>query len=246
MALNPLAADNQYTQPVTINGVNGNGNWKFVWTYEVGFANTVGGPYAPKTAWELQSSDSESANVAYRILRWSVDAVEVKRQRRLVVQGIAHDAGLARSITACRRNGRDHRCRRTTICTLPLVTNILSNHDFTYLGNAGRNGTLNNLFDNSIESNGTVNEIQGGVSTAINGKKDDHAGNDGTGGDRAVIDSVATGSCWISAEGSYTLSVTGTLKGVLGGVQPSGRRHFGRLRERGHLLGLSELALAIP
>jgi hypothetical protein len=104
-----------------------------------------------------------------------------------------------------------------TVCTLPLVTNILSNQDFTYLGNAGRNGTLNNLFDNGSVSNGSVNEIQGGISIALNNRKDDHAGNNGTGGDEAVIDSVASGSCLISAAGSYTLSVTGTLKGVSGG-----------------------------
>jgi hypothetical protein len=102
------------------------------------------------------------------------------------------------------------------VCTLPLVTNVVSGQDFTYLGNAGRNGTLNNLFDDGLTSNGTVNEIQGGISTALNGKKDDFAGNNGTGGDQAVIDSLSSGTCSISAAGSYTLNVTGVLKGVSG------------------------------
>jgi hypothetical protein len=219
LTLNPLPQDNQYTQPLTIPGLNGNGNWKFTWTYQIGFADTVGGPYPAQTAWTLQSTDTTNATVSIEGFfagqstqaksngtgGWSFKASHTM----LDSLGASRLVGAQATITDADANVK---------CALPIVIEnpIQSNQDFTYLGNAGRNGTTANLFDDGVTSNGTVNEIQGAVSIALNGKKDDFAGNNGTGGDKAVIDSVATGTCSIGVEGSYTLSVTGTLKGVSG------------------------------
>lgn len=53
----------QYTQSETINGLNGKGNWKFEWTYEIGFVDGNAGPFDPRTAWDLQSSSTTCAAV---------------------------------------------------------------------------------------------------------------------------------------------------------------------------------------
>jgi hypothetical protein len=217
LTVNPLPQDNQYKQFVTVNGANGNGNWKFEWQYQIGFADSVGGPYSPQTAWNLQTTSTTAADVTVTGFfagqstqlksngsgGWSFKASHTMEDSF----GLPRLVGAQATITDDQAN---------VVCTLGLNTSVVNGADFTYLGNAGRNGNVGNLFDDGATSNGTVNQIQGGVSTALNGKKDDHAGNDGTGGDKAVIDSTTPATCSIAAEGSYTLNVTGILKGVSG------------------------------
>jgi hypothetical protein len=211
---------NTYTQSVTINGQNGNGNWKYEFTYNIGFSAT-GDAYnstpAEKTAWDLQSNDTINADVGVTGF-FAGQSTQLKNNGSggwsfKASHTLLDSLGASRLVDAT-ATIKDELA--VTVCTLPIVTNIVPGQEFTYLGNAGRNGTTDNLFDNGITSNGTVNEIQDGVSTALNGKKDDFAGNNGTGGDKAVIDSDSTGTCPISAEGNYTLHVTGALKGVSG------------------------------
>ena len=191
------------------------GNWKFEWTYS--YSVVGNGLVAAKTAWILQSSNTNGASVSVTGFfagqsvqsktngtgGWSFKASHTM----LDSLGASRLVGATATITDSDAN---------TVCTLALSTGILSNQDFTYLGNAGRNGTTAQLFDDGVNTNGTVNEIQGGVSTSLNGKKDDFAGNNGTGGDQAVINGSTPSSCLISDAGDYTLNVTGTLKGVSG------------------------------
>jgi hypothetical protein len=220
LSLSCAVGTTPYTQDVTLSGLNTKGNWKYTFTYNIGFS-AAGDAYnsAPValTAWDLQSSSTTNADVTVEGFfagqstqlkntgsgGWSFKASHTM----LDSLGASRLVGATATITDADAN---------VICTLPIVTHVVSGEDFTYLGNAGRNGTLINLFDNGITPNGTVNDIQNGVSTALNGRKDDFAGNNGTGGDQAVIDSDSTGTCSISAAGNYTLNVTGTLKGVSG------------------------------
>lgn len=202
-----------YNQVVTLSGLNGRGNWNFTFTYTIGLTTTD--PVPAGTAWDLQTSSTTNADVSVTGF-FAGQSVQSKSNGTggwsfKASHTMLDSLGASRLVGATATISDD---QANVICTLPLTTAVESNQDFVYLGNAGRNGTVAQLFDDGVTANGTVNEIQGGVSTSLNGKKDDFAGNNGTGGDRAVI--TASGVCSIAAAGNYTLNVTGTLKGVSG------------------------------
>jgi hypothetical protein len=208
-----------YTKSVDVEGLtpaSGNaGTWKFTWTYS--YTVTGDNPPAPKTAWDLQDNSTTAADVGIAGF-FAGQSTQLKNNGSggwsfKASHTMLDSLGASRLVGATATISDD---ANAVICTLPIVTNVVSGQDFEYLGNAGRNGNVGNLFDDGNTANGTVNQIQGGVSVALNGRKDDFAGNNGTGGDMAVIDSDATGTCSISTAGSYTLAVTGTLKGVSG------------------------------
>jgi len=193
-----------------------NASFKYTYTYDI--TPTTTDPVAPHTAWDLQSDSTAAAKVGVAGF-FAGQSTQLKSATRSENWTFKASHTMLDSLGASRLVGATATITDASdavICTLPIVTSVVSGQDFTYLGNAGRNGIVANLFDNGIAPNGTVNAIQGGVSVALNGKTDDFAGNNGTGGDKAVIDTGSTGTCSISTEGEYTLNVTGTLKGVSG------------------------------
>jgi hypothetical protein len=228
LALNPLPQDNQYKQSETIKGVNGNGNWKFEWTYEIGFADPdtsdsypAGGPFPAMTAWELQSSDTASAEVGVEGFfagqstqkknKGGADKWTFKASHTMTASDLTSRL-VTPQYTIEDANGAV--CGPTDIVMLPIESGV----DFIYDGNAGSNGTLSQLFDDpAVAGDGKlVSLIQQGGVAAVNGLFDNFAGNDSTNGERQSIDADNTPTCSIADAGSYTLNVTGTLKGVSG------------------------------
>ena len=208
-----------YYQSVTTKGLNGGGNWKFEWTYEVGFVDEVGGPYDAHTAWDLDSSTPAGvANVTVEGFfagqstqkkgkagadKWTFKAShtmsEIDPSNGLPV------SRLVNPVAALYGAGVD------PICTLAIFTQLEQGVDYEYIGNAGTNGDVSQLFPI-----GLVSDIQQGVLSTGSGLWDNFAGNDYTNGERAVITGTDPANCEISEPGTYELIVTGVLKGVSG------------------------------
>jgi hypothetical protein len=217
LSLNPLPADNQYKQSVTINGVNGSGNWKFEWTYTIAFTDSVGGPYAAKTAWDLVSSSSTSAEVgvdgffAGQSTQKKAKAAPGNPWTFKASHTMTADDGSSRLVNpqySIVDSGLNLVCGPTAIGVYPIERGV----DYFYAQNAGFNGSASQLIDNY-----NVSVIQNG-SPALSpgGDADNFAGNNLTNGERQSVDPLTTSTCSISAAGSYFLKVTGTLKGVSG------------------------------
>jgi hypothetical protein len=222
LTLNPLPQDNQYTQSVTISGLNGKGNWKFEWTYTIAFADSVGGPYAAKTAWDLDSSSSTFASVgvagffAGQSTQKKAKASPGNPWTFKASHTMTADDGSSRLVnpqySILDSNG-DLVCGPKDIAVLPIESGV----DYRYAQNAGVNGSTNQLIDDAM-----VSAIQQGNVASPGGDKDNFAGNDYTNGERQFVDEDNTPKCSISQEGSYSLIVTGTLKGVSGTTPPIG------------------------
>jgi len=203
---------NSYTQDVTINGLNGFGNWKFTFTYNIGFASGGAGPFPTMTAWELQSSSTTDAQV-------TVDGFFAGQSTQKRSGGGNPGWSFKTSHTMTNSDGTSRLVNpqfeildtnAVSVCgPNSITTELEAGVDYFYSRNAGFNGPLGQLIDGAL-----VSVIQTGGKASPDGDTDNFAGNNSTNGERANITSAP--SCSISAAGSYTLKVTGTLKGVEG------------------------------
>ena len=217
LTLNPLPQDNQYTQSVTISGLNGKGNWKFEWTYTIDFAQSSG-PYPAKTAWDLVSSSSTSAEVGVA----GFFAGQSTQKKAKAAPGNPWTFKASHTMTADDGSSRlvnpqysivdsnlNLVCGPMDIAVRPIERGV----DYLYARNAGYNGSTSQLIDNAL-----VSAIQQGSAFSPDGDTDNFAGNDSTNGERQSVDEDNTPKCSISQPGTYYLNITGTLKGVSGTV----------------------------
>lgn len=203
-----------YTQSATIAGLNTKGNWKFEWTYTIAFATTAG-PFDPLTAWNLESTNTTAADVGVDGF-FAGESVQKKTKATgadkwtFKASFTILDAGISRMVNpqyTITDSTATVVCGPTAIALLPVEQGV----DFQYDQNAGTNGTTSLLIPS-----GTVSAIQTGQVYNSLGDKDNFAGNDTTLGEKQAVDTANTPTCSISAAGSYTLNVTGTMKGVSG------------------------------
>jgi hypothetical protein len=195
---NGLALDTppSYTQNTTINGANGGGNWKYVWTYTFAALS----PQAARTAWELITSAGATVAVEGYVAGQSL----IKKPKTgnndwgFKVSHTITELGLARvSNLSYTVNGGEP----VLIPTLIVESGI----DFLYQRNAGQNGVTNLLIDGAL-----VSAIQKGDVVNVLGDKDDFTGNNTTNGERVKF-SGATLS--LDNEGVYTIVFSGVVKG---------------------------------
>lgn len=219
--LDVQAGQGSYTQSVTINGSNGRGNWKYVWTYNVAVGAT--NPVSAQTAWELVSETGGLVDVCVNITI-AGESVNVKKwdlcngpkysftlrntgdttvSTRIV--GLTVTLSDTDPDTADIVNNPSH-----TLVDGDLTNNCLS--DFNYYGNAGQNGkpgalgylhapgrlaaaTMGNILDNDCFSKNGPAPFSNCASTT-----------------KADVDPI----CYQLGDGSYTVTVSGTVKGVEG------------------------------
>lgn len=204
-----------YTQSETIGGLNGSGNWKFTWTFAIASL----GPVAPRTAWNLQSSDLSPA--VYTLDGFLAAQSTVKKSATRAQQWTFKTSHTIRNPDGSPRVANLMASLYDTMGTATIADDVLldaaaltftveTGVDFFYSRNAGASGTLNQLVDGAF-----VDAIQDGLVASPGGFTDDFSGNDATLGERAVIDPV---DFELTSEGSFRVAVTGVLKGVDGGL----------------------------
>jgi hypothetical protein len=194
-----------YTLDVTVNGVNGKGNWKFTWTYTL----TAPADVAPKTAWYLQSSTgSGDAQV-------DLDGFVAGQSVLKKIKAAKNDWTFKASHTINDGLG-GHRVVSlaydvdgTGAVLFDPLTQLQfeAGVDYDYAQNSGNNGFTNLLVDG-----GTVNNIQNGLLAAYSGEKDDFSGNNATLGERVNF----FGPSVLLGGGNHTVRITGIVKGNSG------------------------------
>ncbi|MBI2166405.1 MAG: hypothetical protein HYU29_08415 [Chloroflexi bacterium] len=208
-----------YTQSKTVSGRNGKGSWIFTWTYTVApepskdvDPSTDGVQVNPFTAWVLTSEDANLAHVP----------IGAKIAGESVVQSSNSKVGTKYSFSLRNSDGTS----RVTNLKLWLnevqvasPSSTISENcpgclpgapgavDFTYFTNAGSKGTT------SLLKNGDARSILNSDSF----KGNDDGGADGT----ALAVALMTPVYLDLAAGSYTVTVTGTVKGNTGQVDIS-------------------------
>jgi hypothetical protein len=206
-ALTVPAGQETYTQDVKIDLGNGNQKvtWKFTWTYTVAPKGAV----PERTAWDLISSNYEPVDVAISGFLAGQSTVLVLNDRRQALWTFktSHTMldpdgypRLADPVVGF-YNGDG-----APIVEGPLSYTMETGVDFYYIANAGTFGDPNQLV-----AKGMVNDIQGGVVPTPSGLTDNFAGNDMTGGDRAVFGETYLGT--LSEPGKYSVVLSGVLKG---------------------------------
>jgi hypothetical protein len=199
-----------YKQSVTINGLNTKGNWTFEWTYTVAVGTT--NPPAAQTAWELQSSSTTTADVSvtgfFAGQSTQLASGKGKKDWSFKASHTMTDAGVSRLVDPV---AKIYDAGANLVCSLAISTALEYGVDYFYAQNAGSNGPTGQLIDGD-----TVNRIQNGLKASPNGNVDDFAGNNTTLGERANITGTTPAACSIAAAGSYSLQVSGILKGVSG------------------------------
>jgi hypothetical protein len=191
-----------YTQDVTVPGANGNGNWKYRFTYTLIAPTGV----AAKTAWDLISStgtgDAEVELTGFIAGQSVVKKIKVAKNdwtfkvshtindglggHRVVGLGYSVDAGAVTLFDP--------------LTQLQLETGV----DFFYAQNSGNNGFTNLLVDGAM-----VNVIQNGGKAAYSGETDDFSGNNTTLGERVNF----FGPTITLGAGTHSIVLTGTVKG---------------------------------
>jgi hypothetical protein len=188
-----------YTQFVTINGVNGGGNWKFTWGYTV---TPTQATVDALTAWDLES---ETGGTTAHI------DVDVMIAGESVVANQQNPTG---KYSFSLRNGDGTNRVANVVLTVdgtpyPLVVALQENCpgcifgalgavDFAYATNAGTNGVL------SLLKNADARSI-------LNG--DTFAGNNNGGADGSALARAVAGQGLELAPGSHTIKLTGIVKG---------------------------------
>ncbi len=204
------AQHSSYTQSLTVKGLNGNGNFKFDYTYLISAGAT--NPVAAQTAWDLQSEDYQPAQVSfegYLAGQSTVKSLNAKRNAPWTFKtshSMTNPDGSARlqNLAATLYDAADY-----MVWSEPLGYTMEYGTDFLYNGNAGSNGPAGQLIDNAW-----VGRIHNGLASSPDGDTDNHVGNNSTLGERAVIYPYGFA---LSEAGNYKLRVSGILKGVDGG-----------------------------
>jgi hypothetical protein len=195
-----------YTQSLTVNGVNGKGNWTFTWTYTVApdptkDADSVadGVQVDALTAWDLIASDVTNAVV-------DVNAVIAGESVVLIQNGKTNGNKYSFSLLD---SAGQNRVQNLTLTVTDSADNIIFTAtpastvnypvDFTYATNAGSNGTV------AMLQNGDARTILN--SDAFAGNND--GGADGSALANAVMDTVQVE---FASAGTYKVTLTGTVK----------------------------------
>jgi hypothetical protein len=196
-----------YTQSSsTVPGLNGSGNWKFIWSYTI--APTTN-PVAPLTAWDLVQTTGDgfavNADIAGEsVLKSSNPKLGTKFSFSLLDSlGVSRVTGL---------NVAVYQGTSTTPTNYPATSTYVKNApgakvgepgavDFFYTENAGHNGVVS-LLQNNQQARTILNT-------------DNFAGNNDGGADgsalaKVTLDPVALLSL---ATDDYKITLTGTVKG---------------------------------
>jgi hypothetical protein len=192
-----------YKRSVTLNGLNGNGNWKFEWTYTVATTATVAG----ETAWDLVSSTGGFVNPSV-----SGSIYGLSTQART---GGAGNWGLKASFSMADPAGTRVSGLTATVYDVNNVvvgapvnpgTTLGLPFDVLYVPNAGTFGASGQLFENANAS-----QIVMGVAFANDlMRRDDFKGNDSDLAEPANI--LSTGLGQLTAAGDYVVKLTGSVK----------------------------------
>ena len=193
-----------YKKSVTINGLNGNGNWKFEWTYS---------PVAPvgvaaRTAWDLISStssgDAEVEITGFVAGQSVVKKVKAAKDWNFKISHTINDGlGGHRVVALAYSVDGGTPVYFDPFTQLQLETGV----DFYYAQNSGNNGYTNLLVDGAF-----VNVIQNGGKAAYSGELDDFLGNDAALGERVNF----FGPKVTLGNGTHSIVLTGIVKGNSG------------------------------
>jgi hypothetical protein len=194
-----------YKQNLTLDGVNGRGNWKFEWTYTTALADPNFVP-AAQMCWNLQSSSTTQAELIFDVGIFSQSELSKPTTGRKASFTLT-DAGGDRvqDLHYSVRDGDGNEVASGDLADT--ITSQCNNtgdsfYDVLYNANAGSNGVLSLLQDNQ-----TIGYIL---------NHDSFANNDTTvaGACSNVDKATASASGIFVDDGSYTLTITGTVKGV--------------------------------
>lgn len=222
--LNVQGGQATYTQSVTVSGRNGNGNWRYTWTYEITTTATV----AQKTAWEIVASNTQAVPVEVSGFL-AGQSTAVKSSGPWTVKAshsLTDSTGAARlqnaQATLLKVLDDDS---TASVGAVPLAYTVEKNRNWLYSISLkdpmAENPELAIYGSNASQvfNNATVDDIQNGIATTLDGRKDNFAGNNGTGGERAVFTDLHVAD--LTEPGNYKLMVSGTLKGNDGGAAAS-------------------------
>ncbi len=215
-----------YTQPLTRSGLNGSGNWRFTWTYQVAVGTGVN-PVDERTAWILESSDPANG-VPISASGWmagqSTQNKTGKNARFKTSHGLLDSFGAARLENAgIELLDGDGNVLGGVELGQPGFPNysVNQNENFYYITNAGTFNSPPGL----LVLEGWVDDIQNGLVVANDGTtRDNFPGNDNQGGDRIVFgeeDPQNGEALWLAdvdQPGTYTVKMFGTLKGNPGEI----------------------------
>lgn len=221
-----------YTQSVTVNGVNGKGNWKFGWTYNIAVGAT--NPVDAHTAWDLVSSTGGPVSVfinatiaGQSVVHKIVSKTSWSRKYSFTlldsVTFTSRITDLTVAVTGTDSNGNPVSMVQYpghTIDTNPAGYCDLTSTNF-YTGNAGENGQVSLLVarpsttgcsNTGAPTSARFIDILQDLAQACDGGSDNFLNNDSCTGtvhigivDQTEFDLLA---------GSYTVTISGTIKGV--------------------------------
>jgi hypothetical protein len=211
-----------YTQYVTINGINGKGNWKFTWTYNFG-----GDTVAAKTAWYLQDSSTTTPTVTIQSQIMSLSVLE--KTNPLLWKAsftLQNSDGSPRinnlKVVVIGPDGNtilDHTFTSEEIAVFT-QTDSSGPIDFDYSGNAGENGQVGILSAIPPLHALASSIVNGGVISA-DGKYDNFLGNnyvEGIGSPAIARADIADQEIVLTQEGTYTITISGVLKDSVDGL----------------------------
>lgn len=192
-------AGRQYTQAVTVNGLNGKGNWTFTWTYDVTPTQATVDPF---TAWNLVGTTGDNvASVDITAQIAGESALSSNKHDLKYSFSLLDSYGLNRvSDLVVNVDGTDYPTTSTVIQNAPgALAGGLGAVDFNYTTNAGSNGAT------SLLSNGDARSILNGDSFAGN----QNGGSDGSALAYASMTPVGV----LLAPGDHAVTLSGTVKG---------------------------------
>lgn len=227
-----------YTQGVTVNGLNGRGNWTFTWTYTIE-PNTD--PVPAFTAWDLtqdaggQVTTTIGANIAGESVVVSSQFPTGKYSFSLVDGSGNRVTGLDIQIADASNSVV---FEAGPLSATPLGSTIVTNTpgatpytgpgnvDFTYTGNGGAFGNaVAALMDSTNSSqvstySGPADKVPGDARSILDGAvqrvtyKDIFTGNNDGGSDGSALAMAVMDTQTVTlGPGSYTVTLTGTIKG---------------------------------
>ncbi len=180
-------------------------NFKYTYTYTL-TPNVAS--VDPRTAWSLQSSDLTvpNADIGGYIVGLSTQARSSGNWNLKASFTMADGLGGTR-VTGLSATVTDPSSVATNY---PLLTTLGASNAFTYASNAGTFGPISQLFENAAPA-----AIVGGTAASNGGAFDNFAGNNNDIAETAIITPV---SVPLSGAGSYTVTITGNVKGNSGGL----------------------------
>jgi hypothetical protein len=203
-----VLTSNSYTQFSSVTVGTGPSQRTYKYTYTYTLAPNVAS-VDPRTAWTLQSSDLTvpDATIGGYIVGLSTQA-RSGGNWNLKASFTMNDGTLTGTrVTDLNAAVTDPSSVTTNY---PLLTTLGASNGFTYASNAGTFGPTNQLFENANPA-----DIVGGTAASNGGAFDNFAGNNNDVAETAVITAV---NVPLAGAGSYTVTITGNVKGNSGGL----------------------------